>query len=132
MKNKHLISASAQYFVETNEIEVSQWDTYHLLKYAALDIVPKRHSNILFEAINSVELTDLQLNSLVELIEYQIDIYARQMTAECIKYCIDFVEKYYKTNGLNELVVCNCEDALSAHYQAYNKSRTSELIDLLV
>ena len=131
MKNKHLISASAQYFVETNEIEVSQWDTYHLLKYAALDIVPKRHSNILFEAINSVELTDLQLNSLVELIEYQIDIYARQMTAECIKYCIDFVEKYYKTNGLNELV-CNCDDALSAHYQAYNNSQTSEPIDLLV
>jgi hypothetical protein len=57
-----------------------------------LDIVPKRHSNILFEAIDSVSLSDLEFGSLIEIISYQIDIYARQMTAENIKYCVDYVQ----------------------------------------
>jgi hypothetical protein len=131
MNNFQLVFKSALSFTEKHGIDAPIKDKYLLLKFATLEIVPHSYSKSLFDAIESAELNELELHNLVELISIQTEIYARQMTPQCVKTCLDFVEKYYKTNGLNELV-CNCDDALSAHYQAYNKSRTSEPIDLLV
>ena len=125
MKNKHLIVASAEYFARENGYVVSEWTTCQLLKFAALDIVPKRHSNILFEAIDSISLSDLEFGSLIEIISYQIDIYALEMTAENIKYCVDYVQTASERMRLIESEEHDFDDILSTHYNAYNKSQTS-------
>lgn len=117
MKNHHLIIARAKHFAATNGIEVREWSTYNLLKYAALDIVPFWHSNILFEAMESVSLTDVEFSLLIDIISLQIDTYAPKITAECIKYCLDYVENALLNRGVIELV--QEENALQTHY-AYN------------